>query len=109
MFKKWIAEGLITAALYAWGILVHQFSEYTLTRAPIWREKARACWWQYKLKSLLTAEDCDDDKRADALGRLWKFETPPEGSHWAFKDGTYVPETGSGYMLDGHGDYIPTR
>lgn len=116
--KAWLAEHLagllLSAFLGALRLARRKGYAWFLGIADELREQARARWWNYKLKTILTQQDPDDDLLADGFAKLWKFETPPEGSHWRLErkaDGSlrYVPETGSGYIRNGRGEYLPAK
>ncbi len=102
-----LASLLLSAFLGALRLLRKKGYAWFLGSADRLREKARARWWGYKLQTLLTQQDPDDDMLADGLGKLWKFETPPADSGWArADDGRYVPGPGSGWTMNGRGEYL---
>ncbi len=114
----WLVERLanvfLAAFLAALKLLRRRGYAWFLSVADDLRERARDCWWRYKLKTILSEQDPDDDMLADGLGKLWKFESPPAWSRWRLElrpDGTkfYVPEPGSGYIMNHHGEYLPAK
>jgi hypothetical protein len=108
--KAWLANLMLSAFLAALRAGRRRGYEWMLQKADAWRTRCRRDWWQYKLKTILSQEDPDDDLLANALGKFFKFETPPEDSHWVLADdGVYVPGPGSGYIRNSRGDYLPAR
>lgn len=112
--KTWLANMMLSAFLAALQMGRRRGYAYLLDKADTWRRWSRDRWWRYKLKTILSQGDPDDDMLADALGRYYKFETPPEDSHWtmertAANSVRYLPLPGSGYILNSHGEYLPSR
>ncbi len=103
---SWLAKQLLGAFLAAFALGRKKGYAWMLAKADHWREHCRQYWWSYKLHTILSVEDPDDDVLADALAKLWKFETPPADSKWAMVNGVYVPGPGSGYLRTSHGEYV---
>jgi hypothetical protein len=104
--QAWLTRIILAAFLAAVRLGRRKGYAYLLAMSDGWREEARRVWWAYKLRTLLSQQDPDDDLLADALGRLWKFKTPPPDSGWArADDGRYVPGPGTGWVILPDGRY----
>jgi hypothetical protein len=100
---------IIEAFLAAFTMGRRRGYAFLMQKADAWRESCRQRWWRYKVKTLLSCTDTDDDLLADAIGQFFKFETPPEDSFWTLERGIYIPGLGSGYIRNNRGEYLPSR
>ena len=71
--QAWLTKLLISAFLAALQAGRKKGYGYMWRKAYAWREHCRDHWWRYKLKTILSQQDPDDDMLADGLGRFFKF------------------------------------